>query len=206
MSDTQSSAIDDAQSLQGKLLIAMPGLTDPNFDHSVIYLCQHDAESSMGLVLNHPIVGLDFSRMLKELGLPAAADQVGQHRIHSGGPVQNERGFVLHSLDYFLDDITLPLNVSPDDIDLTHGLGLTVSRDILEDLSKGKGPSKVLIALGFAGWGAGQLETEIRANAWLVAPATHDIIFAPNPEDMWQMALKTLGISPERLSPHSGRA
>lgn len=204
MSDAPS--LTEPDSLQGKLLIAMPGLEDSNFDHSVIYLCQHDAESSMGLVLNQPIIGLDFGRMLEELGIPSPHDHINQRRIFSGGPVQNERGFVLHSLDYFLDDVTLPLNVSPEDLDLSEGLGLTVSRDILEDLSKDKGPSKAIVALGFAGWGAGQLEAEIRENAWLVAPASHDIIFTRDPSLIWQKALKAIGISPEHLSSHSGRA
>jgi len=205
MSD-ETPILTEPQSLQGKLLIAMPGLEDPNFDHSVIYICQNDAESSMGLVLNQPIIGLDFGRMLEELGIPSPHAHINERRIFSGGPVQNERGFVLHSLDYFIDDVTLPLNVGPEDIDLSHGLGLTVSRDILEDLSKDKGPSKALVALGFAGWGSGQLEAELRENTWLVAPASHDIIFARDPALMWQQALKTIGISPEHLSSNSGRA
>lgn len=193
-------------SLQGRLLVAMPGLDDPSFDHSVIYLCQHDAESAMGLVLNQPIMGLNFERMMEELGIEIKPEVQTQERIYNGGPVQSDRGFVLHSLDYFIDDITLPLNIDLETTEVRRGLGLTVSRDILVDLSNGKGPSQALIALGYAGWDAGQLEAEIRNNAWLVAPASPDIIFSHDPAHIWQKALKTLGIAPEHLSHIAGEA
>ncbi|ESQ76523.1 hypothetical protein AEYBE204_19220 [Asticcacaulis sp. YBE204] len=196
----------ETATLQGRLLVAMPGLDDPNFDHSVIYLCQHDEESAMGIILNQPIAGLSFTRMMDELGIEITDESQTDHSIYNGGPVQNDRGFVLHSLDYFIDDITLPLNVDPETLEVRRGVGLTVSRDILVDLSKGTGPSKALIALGYAGWGAGQLEAEIRDNAWLVAPASHEILFSHDPEHIWQSALKTLGIAPEHLSHLSGKA
>ncbi|MDC7682223.1 YqgE/AlgH family protein [Asticcacaulis sp. BYS171W] len=196
----------ETATLQGRLLVAMPGLDDPNFDHSVIYLCQHDEESAMGIILNQPIAGLSFGRMMEELGIEITDDRQTEHSIYNGGPVQNDRGFVLHSLDYFIDDITLPLNVDPEALEVRRGVGLTVSRDILVDLSRGTGPSKSLIALGYAGWGAGQLEAEIRDNAWLVAPASHEILFSHDPEHIWQSALKTLGIAPEHLSHLSGKA
>lgn len=195
----------DPNSLQGNLLIAMPGLDDPNFDHSVIYICQHDEGSAMGLVLNHPIEGLDFGRMMDELGIEASDSHRVRQKIFNGGPVQNDRGFVLHTLDYCLKDVTLPLAKEPQTTD-DAGLGLTATRDILVDLSEGKGPRDALIALGYAGWTAGQLEAEIRQNTWLVAPANQAIIFARDPARMWEMAIASLGISPEHLSIQSGSA
>jgi putative transcriptional regulator len=195
----------DPNSLQGHLLIAMPGLDDPNFDHSVIYICQHDDASAMGLVLNHPIQGLDFGRMMDELGIEGVDTDRTRQKIFNGGPVQNDRGFVLHSLDYCLEDITLSLTGS-EDINEATGLGLTATRDILVDLSNGKGPRDALIALGYAGWTAGQLEAEIRQNTWLIAPADKAIIFARDPARMWEMAISSLGIAPEHLSGQSGSA
>ncbi|BEV12149.1 YqgE/AlgH family protein [Asticcacaulis sp. DW145] len=195
-----------ATSLQGRLLVAMPSLDDPNFDHSVIYMCQHDAESAMGIVLTQPIGGLTFPRMMEELGIDITDDRHIATPIYNGGPVQNERGFVLHSLDYFIDEVTLPLDIDPEALELREGVGLTVSRDILVDLARGAGPSRVLIALGYAGWGPGQLEAEIRDNAWLIAPSNADILFSHDAAGLWNRALKSLGILPEHLSLNSGRA
>src|SRR6185312_12882433 len=178
---------DDHVSYQGRLLIAMPVLQDQSFDHTVIYLCQHDETHAMGLILNQPIEGLDFGRMLRELGISpglAGGDrELSSKTIFRGGPVQNDRGFVLHSLDYHIDDITLnlgppePVPDSPALAETGDGVGLTATRDILVDMSKGAGPQHSLIALGYAGWGPGQLETELSHNAWLVAPATPELIF-----------------------------
>jgi putative transcriptional regulator len=193
-------------SLQGSLLVAMPSLDDPNFDHSVIYICQHDAESAMGLILNQPVKGLGFEQMAEELGIEITSKSNHIPHIYNGGPVQNDRGFVLHSLDYFLDDVTLALGLDVDELDIKRGIGMTVSRDILVDLAQGKGPSHSLIALGYAGWHGGQLEAELRGNAWLVAPADPDLLFCHQPKTIWQKALKNLGISPERLSHFSGQA
>ncbi|MDC7674952.1 YqgE/AlgH family protein [Asticcacaulis machinosus] len=195
----------DPNSLQGQLLIAMPSLDDPNFDHSVIYVCQHDEDSAMGLVLNHPIRGLDFGRMLDELGIEMTDGERATQKIFNGGPVQNDRGFVLHSLDYCLKDITLRLTRDGEPAPVS-GLGLTATRDILVDLSKGEGPQDAVIALGYAGWTAGQLEEEIRQNVWLIAPADKAIIFTNTPERMWEKALSSLGISQEHLSTQSGTA
>lgn len=193
-------------SLQGRLLVAMPSLDDPNFDHSVIYMCQHDPESAMGIVLNQPIGGLTFPRMMEELGIDITDNRHVATPIYNGGPVQNERGFVLHSLDYFIDEVTLPLDIDPEALELRDGIGLTVSRDILVDLARGAGPSRVLIALGYAGWGPGQLEAEIRDNAWLVAPCQADLLFSHDASALWSKTLKLLGISPEHLSLNAGRA
>ncbi|MFT3996215.1 MAG: YqgE/AlgH family protein [Asticcacaulis sp.] len=206
MTGTTPDRMDQIASLQGRLLIAMPGLDDPNFDHSVVYICQHDAESAMGIVLNHPVSGLNFGRMMAELEITLTDDQHRQDAIYNGGPVQTDRGFVLHSLDYYIEDITLPMDLEPDLTALSKGIGLTISRDILVDLARGKGPSRSLIALGYAGWDAGQLEAEIRENAWLIAPSHPDLIFSHDIQGLWAAALKTLGISPEHLTRSTGQA
>jgi putative transcriptional regulator len=191
-------------SLKGQLLIAMPGLKDPHFDHSVVYVCQHDEDSAMGLVLNHPLKGLSFPEMLDELGIDSGPGRQSVS-LHHGGPVRADQGFVLHSLDYSLDDATLAL-IAPKDPGFTRGLGLTASRDILVDLARGQGPVSALITLGYAGWQAGQIEDEIRENAWLTAPARSDIVFECKPADMWHEALASLGISPIHLSSGFGKA
>ena len=195
-------------SYQGQLLIAMPGLNAQPFDRSVIYLCQHDEDHAMGLILNQPISGLNFSKMVKELGITGENASLATQKIYRGGPVQNDRGFVLHSLDYQIDDITLDLGgpfIKRPNGD-AQGVGLTASRDILVDLSSGAGPSKTLIALGYAGWGPGQLEDEIGQNAWLVAPASQDLLFMGHPEHLWSRALASLGIEPGHLSGTAGTA
>lgn len=199
---------DDHMSYQGQLLIAMPGLAGEPFAHSVVYICQHDEDHAMGLILNQPINGLNFARMLKELGINNGNHDLDGQKIFRGGPVQNDRGFVLHSLDYKLDEATLPLGGPfirlPDGGEL--GVGLTASRDILVDLSAGAGPVHSMIALGYAGWSSGQLETEIGANAWLVAPASHDLLFGGQPEQMWTRALSSIGVDPAHLSGTAGNA
>ena len=211
-----SPSTDDHVSYQGRLLIAMPVLQDQSFDHTVIYLCQHDETHAMGLILNQPIEGLDFGRMLRELGIaPGLADgdrELSGKTIFRGGPVQNDRGFVLHTLDYHIEDITLNLGPPSDSgpetpamPEISDSVGLTATRDILVDLSKGTGPQQSLIALGYAGWGPGQLETELSHNAWLIAPATKDLIFG-DPELMWARALERLGVQPGHLSIVAGTA
>ncbi len=208
-------SLEDHVSYQGSLLIAMPALQEQTFDHTVIYLCQHDETHAMGLILNQPIEGLDFGRMLRELGISpglAGGDRrLATKNIFRGGPVQNDRGFVLHSLDYQIADITLNLGALAEPAtalplaDLGEGVGLTATRDILVDLSKGKGPQHSLIALGYAGWGPGQLESELSHNAWLVAPAAQDLIFG-DPELLWSRALERLGVQAGHLSSVAGTA
>jgi putative transcriptional regulator len=198
-------------SYQGSLLIAMPSLNSDGFAHSVVYVCRHDESHAMGLILNQPIAGLDFGIMLKELGIgpgkPEASARLDHQKIYRGGPVQNDRGFVLHSLDYSLNDATLPLGEPYATRDgEPEGVGLTASRDILIDLSQGDGPERALIALGYAGWGAGQLEDEIGQNAWLVAPASQDLLFGGSPDTLWARALASLGVEAGHLSGSVGTA
>ncbi|WP_235075814.1 YqgE/AlgH family protein [Asticcacaulis sp. AC460] len=199
---------DDPLSLQGQLLIAMPGLAGEPFEHSVVYVCQHDENHAMGLILNQPINGLNFGKMVRELGIDSGDRAPSLQKIFRGGPVQNDRGFVLHSLDYQIDKITVELGgpfQEGQDGEET-GMGLTASRDILVDLSSGTGPARSVIALGYAGWGPGQLENELGANAWLVAPASQELIFMSEPEQLWSAALATLGVEPAHLSGTAGRA
>jgi len=198
-------------SFQGSLLIAMPGLTESAFTHSVIYMCRHDELHGMGLVLNQPIEGLDFGVMLRELNIEpekAASDRnLSRRKVFRGGPVQNDRGFVLHSLDYRLHDATLPIapyGTGDDSID--EGVGLTASRDILSDMARGSGPQHAIIALGYAGWGPGQLENELAQNAWIVAPASYDLLFRNGYDNLWARALQSLGIDAGHLSGIAGRA
>ncbi|EGF89870.1 hypothetical protein ABI_42930 [Asticcacaulis biprosthecium C19] len=199
---------DDHLSLQGQFLIAMPGLSGEPFEHSVVYVCQHDENHAMGLILNQPINGLNFGKMIRELGIDSGDRAPSLQKIFRGGPVQNDRGFVLHSLDYQIDNITVELGgpfQEGQDGEET-GMGLTASRDILVDLSSGSGPARSVIALGYAGWGPGQLENELSANAWLVAPASQELIFLSEPEQLWSAALATLGVEPGHLSGVAGRA
>ena len=182
--------------LTGQLLIAMPGMGDPRFERSVVYLCSHSDEGSMGLIVNKPTPDLPFKALLKQLEIdvgPAAR----QIRVHFGGPVENGRGFVLHSADYTGNDSTLKVD---------EAFGMTATLDILEELARGEGPDQALLALGYAGWGPGQLEGEIIQNGWLTADAEDTLVFASDDGSKWAGALKTLGIDPLTLSVAAGRA
>lgn len=184
-------------SLAGQLLIAMPGMNDPRFAHSVILLCAHDEEHAMGIAINTPMRGITVEGLLKQLGIANESLADPDQAVLFGGPVENERGFVLHSLDWHRDGMTLPV---------TPGVGLTTARDILEDMGQGAGPHFSSVAVGYAGWGPGQLEEELRANAWLTCAASRSLIFDDRYDDKWQKAIATLGVSAAHLSGHSGRA
>lgn len=182
--------------LCGKLLIAMPDMGDPRFAHSVIYLCAHSEQGAMGLIVNKPQPNIKFKNLLKQLNIPQSPE-VRDIRVHFGGPVEMARGFVLHSLDYRSETGTQ---------DVDAGIGMTATLDVLEDLGRGKGPKTSMLALGYAGWGPGQLEDEIGQNGWLTCDAKTDIIFGRANEHKWTAALKVLGIDPILLSSTSGRA
>ncbi len=182
--------------LGGKLLVAMPGMGDPRFDRSVILICAHSAEGAMGLIVNKPVSELSFTRLLAQVKIapkPGARDIL----VHFGGPVERGRGFVLHSTDYAGGPATMAV---------PGGYGMTATLDVLEALARGGGPSRALLALGYAGWGPGQLEAEIGRNDWLTADAEADLIFAPEDGGKWLGALRGMGIDPLTLSPMSGRA
>lgn len=182
--------------LAGKLLLAMPGMSDPRFEHSVIYMCAHSEEGAMGLIVNKPASDLNFNDLLKQLSItpPAAGRDIN---VYFGGPVENGRGFVLHSGDYEDNDATLQVD---------DNFGMTATIDVLEDLAQGDGPDISLLALGYAGWAPGQIEAEILQNGWLTCDANFDLVFGLANEDKWAGAMQSLGIDPLLLSADAGHA
>ncbi len=190
--------------LAGQLLVAMPSpaMGDPRFEQSVIFVCAHSADGAMGLIINKPSTQITFSELLKQLNIPkpestAGSSQAPSVDILSGGPVEIGRGFVLHSSDHDCGDATLKV---------TDEIGLTASVEMVKALACGDGPAKALLALGYAGWGPGQVEAEIKANGWLIAPGDPDLIFAPSPLTKWHRTLDAMGIQPGLLSPVQGTA
>ena len=188
---------DDEMDLTGKLLIAMPGMGDPRFEKSVVFMCAHSGDGAMGLIVNKPIPDLAFSDLLTQLKIDRPDRTSSDIRVHFGGPVEHGRGFVLHSGDYDASGSTL--NVAPD-------YGMTATLDILHDIAHGDGPDRAFLALGYSGWGPGQLEGEIVQNGWITADATPEIVFTPDNDGKWGLALKSLGIDPLTLSATAGRA
>lgn len=182
--------------LSGKLLIAMPEMTDPRFANSVVYMCAHSDEGAMGLIVNKPQPKVRFSNLLEQLDI-VKSEGVRDIRVHFGGPVEMSRGFVLHTTDYRSETGTM---------DVDEGIGMTATLDVLEDIAKGEGPTTSMLALGYAGWAPGQLEGEIVDNGWLVSESRNDILFGRANEHKWQAALKVLGIDPLLLSGTGGRA
>jgi putative transcriptional regulator len=183
------------QYLTGNLLIAMPGMQDPRFAKSVIYLCAHNDEGAMGLVVNKVLDQLRFPDLLEQLEIENTG-KVDQIRVHFGGPVETTRGFVLHSPD-FNRDATLSVDGE---------VSLTATVDILKAIANGIGPRRSFLALGYAGWGPGQLDTEIKANGWLHAPAEEDLVFGDDLDSKWEDAIATLGIDSRMLSDTAGHA
>lgn len=182
--------------LGGKLLVAMPGMGDPRFDRSVILVCAHSPEGAMGLIVNKPVSDLSFAKLLAQVNI-APRTAARDIRVHFGGPVERGRGFVLHSQDYAGGPATMAV---------PGGYNMTATLDVLEALAHGAGPARALLALGYAGWGPGQLEAEIGRNDWLTADAAADLVFAPEDSAKWLGALRAMGIDPLTLSPVSGRA
>ena len=182
--------------LKGKLLIAMPGMGDPRFERSVVYLCAHSDGGAMGLIVNKPAHDLTFGNLLEQLGIPRGPN-ARDIRVHFGGPVEHGRGFVLHSADYQGGSATLHVDAR---------FGMTATLDILEAIAQGQGPSASILALGYAGWGPGQLEDEIGRNGWLTCEADPDLVFSPDNPHKWTLALRSLGIDPLMLSSDAGHA
>lgn len=181
--------------LCGKLLVAMPGMQDQRFSKSVIYICAHSSEGAMGLVVNRHLESLTFPDLLEQLGI----EQVGvedQIEIQFGGPVEAGRGFVLHTPDY-IREATLVVD---------DHIALTATVDILRAIAEGAGPSKCMLALGYAGWGPGQLDEEIKANGWLHCNADNNIVFGHDLENKWEAAMTKIGIDPRMLSDEAGHA
>lgn len=186
----------EGQYLTGQFLIAMPAMVDPNFDRTVTYICEHNDEGALGIIVNRP-TSLSLGEILGQMDLEIADPSLAAQPVLQGGPVQPERGFVIHDHGGHGFSSTL---MSAD------GLMVTTSRDILVALAKGHGPSRAVIALGYAGWGAGQLEAEMVANAWLTVPASADIIFSVPFERRWESAAALLGVDIAALSPEAGHA
>ncbi|MGR3364286.1 MAG: YqgE/AlgH family protein [Maritimibacter harenae] len=182
--------------LVGKLLVAMPGMGDPRFENSVVFLCAYSDEGAMGLIVNKTVPDIKLDDVLDQLEIVPGQGSTGIG-VHFGGPVEGGRGFVLHSGDYAGSAGTLAVDQS---------FGMTATKDILEDIAKGAGPEQSLTALGYAGWGPGQLEEELQDNAWLTVDADAAIVFDPDNASKWSRALSKLGIDPSHLSAGGGRA
>jgi putative transcriptional regulator len=182
--------------LCGKLLVAMPGLGDPRFEHAVILVCAHSDDGAMGLIINKLMPDLSFAGLLEHLNIPKAA-QGRDIRVHFGGPVERGRGFVLHSSDYAGGPATMQIE---------GGYSMTATLDVLEAMAQGAGPDQALLALGYSGWGPGQLEAEIARNDWLTVEPSAALIFAEPDGGKWAGALRGMGIDPLSLSATAGRA
>lgn len=194
--------------LQHHFLIAMPGLEDPVFGKSLVYVCDHGSHGALGLIVNKP-ADVDLKALFDKLDMPLQREDLMQSPVYVGGPVQTERGFVLHPTMH-------AASMTPDELDhgptygatmrVTPEVEMTTSRDVLESLAEGKGPAQVLVCLGYSAWGAGQLESELGENAWLTVPADPRILFDVAPAARYNAALKLLGLEPWMLSSQSGRA
>jgi putative transcriptional regulator len=188
--------------LDGQMLIATPAMTDDRFSRSVIYVCAHSPEGAMGIVVNQPAADINFPDLLMQLEVLKEGEAIEitareDIRILKGGPVETGRGFVLHTADFFIENSTLPID---------EGICLTATLDILKAIAKGGGPANAVLALGYAGWAPGQLESEIQKNGWLHCPADSDLIFGGDVERKYDKALRKIGIGPGMLSSDVGHA
>ena len=183
------------ENLSNQLLIALPALSDPNFSRAVALICQHDEQGAMGVVVNRPSE-YTLGQVLSQMGIGSDDEALCARTVLHGGPVHQERGFVLHDGGREWDS----------SLQVADGLYLTTSRDILEAMAAGEGPEHVAVALGCAGWGAGQLEQEIAENSWMTAPADADLLFRAPLEQRWQAAAGLVGVNFERMTHYSGRA
>jgi putative transcriptional regulator len=189
--------------LDGQMLIAMPSMGDDRFSRSVIYICAHSSDGAMGIIVNQPAANISFADLLVKLDVIPASDLIelpssaGGVKVLKGGPVETERGFVLHSADFFIENSTLPID---------EGICLTATLDILKAIARGTGPHNAILALGYAGWAPGQLETELQHNGWLHCSADPDLIFGTDVQSKYQRALHKIGIRPGMLSSDVGHA
>ncbi len=189
----------DQNYLIGKLLIAMPAMGDPRFDRAVIFICSHDEGGAMGLVINHALPGIDFGDLVKQLKVESdikVSFEKMELPVMYGGPVESARGFLLHSGD-FTHDETMQINPL---------YGVTGTLDALKDVAQGKGPENLMFILGYAGWEAGQLESEIIQNVWLITEPDEELMFTANHQTKWTQAVGKLGIDPAMLSVETGSA
>lgn len=181
--------------LTNQFLVAMPGMSDPTFAKTVTYLCQHGAEGALGIIINRPSE-LTLGEVMEQMSIEVQEAAVGEMRVYFGGPVHRERGFVLHE----------PGGQWDSTLQVSDSVSLTTSRDILEAIGSGRGPSKILVALGYAGWGSGQLEREILENAWLNVPADTSIMFDSPARQRWKAAAESVGVDITLLTSSAGHA
>lgn len=182
--------------LVGQTLVAMPGIGDPRFLRSVILICAHSDDYAMGLVVNKPIEDLTLPQLLSQLDIEQDI-QIPDARVLDGGPVGTDRGFVVHTNDYFSDGTTL---------DVAEGLCMTATRDVLKALATGGAPEQAALSLGYSGWGPGQLEMELAENAWLTMPSSDEIVFGQDHSRKWERSLELIGIDPAHLHSGGGQA
>jgi putative transcriptional regulator len=188
----------EAPFLSGRMLVAMPGIGDPRFERAVIFLCAHNAEHAMGIAVNRPVEGLSLGSVLKRLKIGDSSIELPDDLVMMGGPVERDRGFVLHTDDYCSPTSSIP--VMP-------GVSLTATPEVLEAIAgHNRRPRRSLLALGYAGWGAGQLEQELLGSTWLTCDADESLIFGDDHPGKWRRALAKIGVSPERLSGLTGQA
>lgn len=189
--------------LDGQLLLAMPTMTDKRFRKAVIYMCRHSEEGAMGIIINQSAKNLTLPKLLRQLDLldvggeEAMQPMLRDMDVHIGGPVSSERGFVLHSNDYRIDDATVTIG---------DGICLTATIDILRAIAQGKGPADCMLALGYSGWAPGQLEDELQANGWLHCKADRELVFGRDIEQTYDRALAKLGVDPTFLVSSAGHA
>ncbi len=186
----------DMMTLEGQFLIAMPAMGDDRFAHSVVFICAHSDEGAMGLVVNKLAQDITFPDLLGQLEITSTDDNAIKLPVYAGGPVEPGRGFVLHSPDYHHDSTTV----------LHPAISLTATLDVLRAIANGEGPHNHLVALGYAGWGPGQLESEMATNGWLNCDADPEMMFKHDGDDAWRSALGTLGIDPTSLVSDAGHA
>lgn len=182
--------------LAGKFLLAMPGMGDPRFHRAVILVCAHDTNGAMGLVINHVLPGVDLPSLLGQLNIDLVAGDLAEVPVLSGGPVENARGFIVHSAEFHQRDT----------VRVTDTLSVTGTVDALRAAAQGSGPVQMIFVLGYAGWSAGQLDQELQENTWLVLDSADDIIFDVPPDEKWDVAIRRMGVDPTMLSRVPGRA
>ena len=183
--------------LEGQVLIAMPNMPDPKMEQAVLFLCAHSEKGAMALCLNKLVQNITFFDLLRQLRIRPQSRTINGLPVQFGGPVETGRGFVLHTQDYASQDTTVRVG---------NAVGLTATVDVLKAIADGKGPKQAMVALGYAGWGAGQLENEIQRNGWLTCPADEYLLFGNNLTYKWEHAIRKLGVNPAQLSRDAGRA
>lgn len=185
----------DHADLSNHFLIAMPSMVDPNFGHTVVFVAEHSDKGALGLVINRPM-DIDLATLFERIDLKLEIAPLARSRVFFGGPVQMDRGFVLHQ----------PVGAWSSTVEVGNGMALTTSKDVLEAVAAGSGPERLMVTLGYAGWGPGQLEAEITQNAWLTVPANPDLIFETPADERFERAFNLLGIDPAFLASSAGHA